>query len=324
MIELKDLRAGYPGRTVLEGVSLDFRPGEVLAILGPNGCGKSTLLRTATGLLPKTGGEVRMDGVPLARLTPREIARMVAYLPQSRAVPSITAERMVLHGRFPYLSYPRRYGREDREMVKKALDRVGAGDLARRSLLPLSPGQQAHLGLHPVLQSHVQGGQQVPEIGVVPAVHREEGAAGLSGIGQGQILLDGHAGGGAPQGVLVETADVQRPPVVLLPGDVLLPQENFAAVREDFSQNGVEQGRFARAVGAQNGDKLTRRHLQGQAVQSQLLVNGARLKALGQLLDGERNAAHAAAPFPVLASFRLIRGTARAHTTMRVDSSLTV
>ncbi len=142
MIEMKDLRAGYPGRTVLERVSLDFRPGEVLAILGPNGCGKSTLLRTANGLLPKTGGEVLMDGVPLTRFTAREIARMVAYLPQSRAVPSITAERMVLHGRFPYLSYPRRYGREDRELVKKALDRVGARDLARRSLPELSGGQR--------------------------------------------------------------------------------------------------------------------------------------------------------------------------------------
>ena len=137
MIEMKDLRAGYPGRTVLERVSLDFRPGEVLAILGPNGCGKSTLLRTANGLLPKTGGEVLMDGVPLTRFTAREIARMVAYLPQSRAVPSITAERMVLHGRFPYLSYPRRYDR-----VRKALDRVGAGDLARRSLPELSGGQR--------------------------------------------------------------------------------------------------------------------------------------------------------------------------------------
>ena len=142
MIALKNLRAGYPNRPVLEGVDLDFRPGEVLAILGPNGCGKSTLLRTSNGLLAKSGGEVLVDGVPLEELAPREIAKKVAYLPQSRSVPNITAGRMVLHGRFPYLSYPRRYRREDREMVHRALDWVGAAELADRPLTELSGGQR--------------------------------------------------------------------------------------------------------------------------------------------------------------------------------------
>ncbi|MCI9672066.1 MAG: ABC transporter ATP-binding protein [Lawsonibacter sp.] len=142
MIELKNLRAGYPGRPVLEGISLDFRPGEVLAVIGPNGCGKSTLLRTANGLLPKVGGEVLVDGVPLERLSAKEIAQKVAYLPQSRTTPNITAGRMVLHGRFPYLSYPRRYRREDHEMVKRALDWVGAAELASRPLAELSGGQR--------------------------------------------------------------------------------------------------------------------------------------------------------------------------------------
>ncbi len=142
MIQLRGLRAGYPGRTVLEGIDLDFRPGEVLAILGPNGCGKSTLLRTANGLLPRTGGEVLVDGVSIDRLTPRDLARKAAYLPQSRQVPAITARRMVLHGRFPYLSYPRRYSREDRAMVSRALDWAGAAELANRPLAELSGGQR--------------------------------------------------------------------------------------------------------------------------------------------------------------------------------------
>ena len=142
MIALKNLRAGYPNRPVLEGEDLDFRPGQVLAVLGPNGCGKSTLLRTSNGLLAKSGGEVLVDGVPLEELAPREIAKKVAYLPQSRSVPNITAGRMVLHGRFPYLSYPRRYRREDHEMVKRALDWVGAADLASRPLPELSGGQR--------------------------------------------------------------------------------------------------------------------------------------------------------------------------------------
>ncbi|RKI71886.1 ABC transporter ATP-binding protein [bacterium 1xD42-67] len=142
MIELKNLRAGYPGRPVLEDVTLDLRPGQVLAVLGPNGCGKSTLLRTVNGLLARSGGEVLVDGVPLERLSAKEIAQKVAYLPQSRSVPNITAGRMVLHGRFPYLSYPRRYSQEDREMVRRALDWVGAAELASRPLAELSGGQR--------------------------------------------------------------------------------------------------------------------------------------------------------------------------------------
>ena len=142
MIEVKNLRAGYPGRPVLEGVDLEFRPGEMLAILGPNGCGKSTLLRTVNGLLPRSGGEVLVDGVPLEELSARRIAQKIAYLPQSRSVPNITAGRMVLHGRFPYLSYPRRYRREDYEMVARALDWVGAAELSPRPMPELSGGQR--------------------------------------------------------------------------------------------------------------------------------------------------------------------------------------
>jgi len=142
VLELKNLSVGYPGRTVLEGVDLAIRPGRVLALLGPNGCGKSTLLRSVPGLLPALGGEILLDGRPLRSYTPRQTAQKIAYLPQSRAVPSITARRMVLHGRFPYLSYPRRYRREDYAAVDRALELADALDLADRPLPELSGGQR--------------------------------------------------------------------------------------------------------------------------------------------------------------------------------------
>ena len=142
MLEARNLSVGYPGRTVLEDVSLAVRPGRVLVLLGPNGCGKSTLLRTLPGLLPPLGGEILLDGKSLGDYSPRRAAQKIAYLPQSRAVPSITARRMVLHGRFPYLSYPRRYRREDYEAVDRALAAAGAPDLADRPLPELSGGQR--------------------------------------------------------------------------------------------------------------------------------------------------------------------------------------
>lgn len=147
MIELRHLRAGYPGRTVLEDISLTLRPGKVLALLGPNGCGKSTLLRTALGLLPREGGEILFDGAPIESLSPRRIAQRAAYLPQSRTAPNITALRMVLHGRFPYLSYPRRYRKEDFVLARRALEWAGAADLAEEFLPALSGGQRQRVYL---------------------------------------------------------------------------------------------------------------------------------------------------------------------------------
>lgn len=140
MLEARNLSAGYPGQAVLAGVSLAARPGRVLALLGPNGCGKSTLLRTMVGLLPPLGGEVLLDG--RRDYSPRQAAQRVAYLPQSRTAPNITVRRLVLHGRFPYLSYPRRYGREDYEAVDRALAAADALDLADRPLPELSGGQR--------------------------------------------------------------------------------------------------------------------------------------------------------------------------------------
>lgn len=142
MIELRGLQTGYHRQAVLHGVDLAFRPGEVLVLVGPNGCGKSTLLRAALGLIPCWGGEVLYDGVPLARLSPRQIARQAAFLSQSRGVPSITARRMVLHGRFPHLSYPRHYRPEDYRIVQQALEQVDAADLAQRPVTELSGGQR--------------------------------------------------------------------------------------------------------------------------------------------------------------------------------------
>lgn len=156
MIELRDLTVGYDGQPVLSHVDLEFRPGEVTVLIGPNGCGKTTLIRSALGLHPAVNGQVLVDGRPIEELLPRELAQRAAYLAQSRNVPNITAERMVLHGRFPYLSYPRRYRTEDKAAARAALERVGAADLAHRSMLELSGGQRQKVYLAMVLAQDAQ------------------------------------------------------------------------------------------------------------------------------------------------------------------------
>lgn len=142
MIEIRDLCAGYRGRRVLDRVSLDFKEGEVLVLLGPNGCGKSTLLKAVLGLTAKESGSVLYDGVEMERLSRRQIAKKAAFLTQSRSTPVITALRMVLHGRFPYLTYPRRYGKRDYEIAHAALEQVGAQRYSDEYVSELSGGQR--------------------------------------------------------------------------------------------------------------------------------------------------------------------------------------
>ena len=149
MIEFSHLRAGYDAETVLEDVSLRLEPGAVTVILGPNGCGKSTLLKTLVGLSRIQGGELLLDGVSIAALSPAEIARKVAYLPQSRRIPDISAGRLVLHGRFPHLSFPRRYRPQDYAIARAAMEAVGIPELADESMQRLSGGtrQKVYLAM---------------------------------------------------------------------------------------------------------------------------------------------------------------------------------
>ncbi len=141
MLEIQNLTAGYGGGPVLKDLSLTLPGGKVTVILGPNGCGKSTLLKVLAGLLP-AAGRVGLEGEDLLALPQRERARRVAYLPQQRPVPEITVKRLVLHGRFPYLSYPRQYRREDLAAAQGAMEALGIGDLADRPVGSLSGGQR--------------------------------------------------------------------------------------------------------------------------------------------------------------------------------------
>ena len=141
MLEIRNLSAGYPGNPVLKDISLSIPAGAVTVIVGPNGSGKSTLLKALAGILPASGS-VRLDEQELLGLPGRELAKKVAFLPQNRTVPEITVKNLVLHGRFPYLSYPRRYRQEDLTAAAAAMAKMGISDLADRSLATLSGGQR--------------------------------------------------------------------------------------------------------------------------------------------------------------------------------------
>ena len=142
MLRLKNVSAGYSGKTVVKNANLTVSPQKLLILLGENGCGKSTLLKTACGILPKMSGEILLNGKPLESYSAKKAAQRIAFLPQSRPVPDMTARSMVLHGRFPHLGYPRRYKAEDYDIVDEALRAVDAADIADKLLTKMSGGER--------------------------------------------------------------------------------------------------------------------------------------------------------------------------------------
>jgi urea ABC transporter ATP-binding protein UrtE len=85
LLEVEQLRGGYGATSVLFGVDLVVHNGEIVALLGRNGVGKSTLLRTVIGLLPATGGQIRLDGKEITRL-PAHARTGFGYVPQDRQI----------------------------------------------------------------------------------------------------------------------------------------------------------------------------------------------------------------------------------------------
>lgn len=138
MVELIGVTGGYGRQMAVQDFSLTLPSGEVAALVGPNGCGKSTLLRMAAGIVPPSAGQVLLKGRYLSGFSRRELGQLISYLPQSRPVPGISVQSMVMHGRFPYLGYPRRYRKEDWQMVQKAMEWAGVTHLAGRDMSRLS------------------------------------------------------------------------------------------------------------------------------------------------------------------------------------------
>ncbi|MGI4983154.1 MAG: ABC transporter ATP-binding protein [Janthinobacterium lividum] len=128
---------------ILDAIDLDFAAGENVSLLGVNGAGKSTLLRLLLGLIAPAAGEVRLDGRPLGAWRRRDIARRLAYVPQSHvAAFPYTVLQMVTLGRVPHAGLGRALARDDRDAIDAALERVDLAHLAHRDYTRLSGGER--------------------------------------------------------------------------------------------------------------------------------------------------------------------------------------
>ena len=96
--------------------------GEILGVIGPNGSGKSTLLKLAARILPPNAGHVLVAGRDMAKMSRREIARVLGYFPQSpESHLDYSVEEVVAMGRYPHLRAAGFLGFQDMDVVTKCL-----------------------------------------------------------------------------------------------------------------------------------------------------------------------------------------------------------
>jgi iron complex transport system permease protein len=145
-----DVAVELGGRAVVDGVDLEVRAGEVVALIGPNGSGKSTLLAALAGDLPLARGSVTLDGAPLESWTPTERAMRRAVLPQHPVVTfPFTVGQVVRMGRAPWTGTLR--ADDDDRVIDDALAATDVAEFRRRPYTTLSGGEQARVMIARVL-----------------------------------------------------------------------------------------------------------------------------------------------------------------------------
>jgi iron complex transport system ATP-binding protein len=123
-------------------VTCAVRGGELLAVVGPNGSGKTTLVRVISGLLRPEGGEVAVNGRPVARWKRPELAGILAVVSQGEAVTfPLRVDETVMLGRYARLGPLAAPGEADRTAVAEALARCDVSTLAERTVDTLSGGE---------------------------------------------------------------------------------------------------------------------------------------------------------------------------------------
>ncbi len=143
MLEIKNIKAGYGKKVIIDNINFTMKPGQLTAILGLNGSGKTTLLKTMCGLIEAMEGNVLLGQKDLIPLDEKQMARNISYMPQRHSIVyDIKVIDLVLMGITPYLSIFQSPNKEHMKKAYKCLEIVNMEGYSERNFLHLSGGQQ--------------------------------------------------------------------------------------------------------------------------------------------------------------------------------------
>lgn len=142
-LRAEGVTVGYGHDVVLPGLDFQVPDGELTVILGPNACGKSTLLKSLSRVLTPSAGKIFLDDVAMEKNRTKDIARVLAMLPQIPEAPSgVSVADVVARGRYPHQSLLRAWTDDDERACVDAMTAANVLPLRERSLDELSGGQR--------------------------------------------------------------------------------------------------------------------------------------------------------------------------------------
>ena len=142
-LAVENLTSTYDGEGGARDVSLTVREGEFIGLIGANGSGKTTVLKNIYRAMKPESGRLLFDGEDLTAMSYRDSAKKIAVVGQENDVPfDFLVPEIVAMGRSPHKRLFSIDTRHDKEVVQKALDALGIGDLAQKSFAHLSGGQK--------------------------------------------------------------------------------------------------------------------------------------------------------------------------------------
>lgn len=147
MLKVENLSFRYGKRSpaVLDGVNLELNDGEIGILLGKNGSGKTTLFKNILGIENPSGGSILFDGEDLLKMTKRERARRIAYVPQHIHFGALSVFDSILMGRVTYFGL--NAGKEDYDIVEKIIYDMKLEDFAARNAEELSGGEKQKIAI---------------------------------------------------------------------------------------------------------------------------------------------------------------------------------
>lgn len=142
-IKVSGLSFGYNEARVLDDISITINEGDIIGILGPNGAGKSTLIKLIAGLLKPSSGNVLIEDESIHKISPKQRAKKIAYVPQIISMPfSYTAVEVVLMGRTHNLPLLGLESKGDISAAMDAMSKTDCAHLASRPFDSLSGGER--------------------------------------------------------------------------------------------------------------------------------------------------------------------------------------